>query len=92
MNTLRQPKLVHASLQTPLQKVLDLKRKHVIEFHARFFQHADANQTANQGITLEEPFRVFFVQRKELTSRSHTLALAQVAAGNKDIVQGIMCH
>ena len=69
MNTLRQSKLIHAGLQPPLQEVLDLEGKHVIELHAGFVEHTDTDKTANEGISFEETLRIFFFHGQELTVR-----------------------
>ena len=67
MDALGQAKLVDAGLQAAFQEILDLERQDVIELHARFVEHTDADETANEGIAFEEPLRVFFVEREKLT-------------------------
>jgi len=67
VDTLRQTQLVHASLQPPLQEVLNLEGQDVIELHARFVEHADADETANESITFEKAFRVFLIEGQEFT-------------------------
>ena len=62
MDTLCQTKLVNTSLQSPLQEILDLKRQHVIELHARFVEHTDTDETADEGIAFKESLGVFFVE------------------------------
>jgi len=63
MNALCQTEFVHASLQSTLQEVFDLECQHVIELHAGFVEHANTDETADEGIALEEALRVFFVER-----------------------------
>lgn len=61
-------KLVHAGLETALQEVLDLQGQDVIELHARLIEHTDTDQTANQGVTLEQTLGVLLIESEELTA------------------------
>ena len=65
--------LVDASLQATLQEVLDLERQHVIETHAGFVEHTDADEPANEGVTLEEPLRVLHIELEQLTGSTTNL-------------------
>lgn len=67
VNTFRQTALEHLGLQTPLQEILDLKGQHVIETHARFIEHTDAHETANNGVTLKETLWVLGVELEKLS-------------------------
>ena len=67
VDALGQPQLVHAGLQATLQEVLDLEGQHVIELHARLVQHADAHQTPDQGVALEQALGVLLVEGEQLT-------------------------
>lgn len=60
--------LEHLGLQPALQEILDLQRQHVIEPHAGLVQHANADETTNEGISLEEPLGIFVIELEELTS------------------------
>ena len=60
-------KLVHAGLETALQEILDLEGKDVIELHAGLVENTDANETANESVTLEETLGVLLVHGEELT-------------------------
>lgn len=60
-------KLVHAGLETALQEVLDLQGQDVIELHARLIEHTDTDQTANQGVTLEQTLGVLLIESEQLT-------------------------
>lgn len=60
-------KLVDASLKTALQEILDLEGQNVIELHAGLVEDADANETADQSVTLEKALRVLLVQGQKLT-------------------------
>ena len=67
VDTLGQTELVHTGLQPTLQEILDLERQHVIELHAGLVEHTDTDETANQGVTLEETLGVLLVEREQLT-------------------------
>lgn len=67
MDTLREIELVYTSLESSLQEILNFKSQYVIELHASFIEHADANQTTNEGIAFKETFRIFFVKGEKLT-------------------------
>lgn len=64
---LGETELVDASLEATLQEVFDLEGKDVIELHARFVEHTDTNETANEGIAFEETLGVLLVEGKKLT-------------------------
>ena len=59
--------LVDASLETALQEVLDFEGKDVIELHARLVENTDTDETANQGVTLEEALGILLVKSQERT-------------------------
>jgi hypothetical protein len=58
------------SLETTLQEILSLQGQNVIELHARLVEHTDTDQTANEGIALEEALRVLLVEGEKLTAVS----------------------
>ena len=64
---LGQAALEDLSLQATLQEVLDLQGQHVIETHAGLIEHTNADETANEGVTLEETLRVLRIELEELT-------------------------
>ena len=70
VDRLGQAELVHAGLETALQEVLDLEGKDVIELHARLIEHTDTDQTANQGVTLEQTLGVLLVESEQLTAET----------------------
>lgn len=43
MNTLGEPRFKDLGLETTLQKVLDLERKHIIETHTGLVEHTNAD-------------------------------------------------
>ena len=64
---LGEAELVHAGLETALQEVLDLEGQDVIELHAGLIEHTDADETANQGVTLEQTLGVLLIESEQLT-------------------------
>ncbi len=60
-------KFVDAGLETTLQEILDLEGQDVIELHARLIEDTDANETANESVTLEQTLWVLLVHGQELT-------------------------
>jgi len=53
-------------LKTTFQEVFDLKGEHVIETHARLVQHADPDETTDEGITWEEHVRLEHIQAQSM--------------------------
>ena len=75
VSDLEKAKPVYAALlgispqsDAPYYVGFDLEGEHVIEFHAGFVEHADSDESANEGIAFEEALGVFFVESEELTS------------------------
>lgn len=64
---LGETELVDASLEATLKEILDLQGQDVIELHAGLIKDTDANETANEGVTLEKTLWVLLVQGQELT-------------------------
>lgn len=64
---LGEAELVDAGLEAALQEVLDLEGEHVIELHAGLVEHADADETSNEGVAFEETLGVLFVEGEKLT-------------------------
>jgi hypothetical protein len=60
--------LVDAGLETALQEVLNLQGQDVIELHAGLVEHTDTDETANEGVTLEETLGVLLVKSQERTA------------------------
>jgi hypothetical protein len=54
-------------LQAAFQEIFDFERKHVIELHAGFVEHTDADETANERVTFEKALRVFFIKGEKFT-------------------------
>ena len=67
MHALREAEFKHLRLETTLKEILDLEREHVVETHAGLVEHADAHETTNEGVALEEALRVFDVELEQLT-------------------------
>lgn len=66
---LGETELVDAGLEAALQEVLDLKGQDVIELHAGLVENTDADETANQGVTLEKTLGVLLVKSEKLTAQ-----------------------
>lgn len=64
---LGEAELVDAGLEAALQEILDLEGQDVIELHAGLIKNTDANETANESVTLEKTLWVLLVQGQELT-------------------------
>src|SRR4051812_43026317 len=73
VNALGQAAPEDLSLEPSLQEILDLQCQHVVETHPLFVQYANAHESANQGVTLEQTFRVLDVQFQQLSSRTTNL-------------------
>lgn len=69
VDALGEAELVDAGLETALQEVLDLEGQHVIEPHAGLVEHADTDETANEGVAFEEALGVFLVEGEKLTAQ-----------------------
>jgi hypothetical protein len=64
---LGETELVDAGLETALQEVLNLEGQDVIELHAGLVEDTDTDETANEGVTLEEALGVLLVESKKRT-------------------------
>jgi len=62
-----QARLEDLGLQSPLQEILNLECKHVIEPHAGLIEHTNAHKTTDKGVTLEKPLGVLVIELEELT-------------------------
>ena len=83
---LGQATLEDLGLETTLQEVLDLEGQHVIETHARLVEHTDADETANEGVTLEETLGVLGVELQELTGSTTNLGEGETNAPDLTLV------
>ena len=73
-------------LETTLQEVFNLQGQHVIETHTRLVEHTDADETANQGVTLEKTLGVLVVKLEQLTGRTTDLGEDETNAPNLALV------
>ena len=67
---LGEAELVDAGLETALQEVLDLQGQDVIELHAGLVEDTDTDETANEGVTLEEALGVLLVESEKRTGHN----------------------
>ena len=86
VDRLGQAALEDLGLETALQEVLDLEGQHVIETHARLVEHTDADETADEGVTLEETLGVLGVELQELTGSTTNLGEGETNAPNLALV------
>lgn len=70
VDRLGETELVDTGLETALKEILDLQGQDVIELHAGLIEHTDTDETANQGISLEQTLGVLLVEGEQLTVRS----------------------
>ena len=83
---LGQTALEDLGLEATLQEILDLEGQHVIETHARLVEHTDADETANEGVTLEETLGVLRVELEQLTGRTTNLGQDKTDTPNLALV------
>lgn len=69
VDRLGETELVDAGLETALQEVLNLEGQDVIELHAGLVEDTDTDETANEGVTLEEALGVLLVESKKRTAK-----------------------
>ena len=73
VNGLRQTALEDLGLETTLQEVLDLQGQHVIETHAGLVEYTDADETTDEGVTLEKALGILVIELEQLTGRTTNL-------------------
>ena len=83
---LREAALEDLGLETALQEVLDLEGQHVIETHARLVEHTDADETANEGVTLEETLGILVIELEQLTGSTTNLGQDEANAPDLALV------
>ena len=75
---LGQTALEDLGLEATLQEILDLEGQHVIETHARLVEHTDADETANEGVTLEETLGILVIELEQLTGSTTNLGQGEL--------------
>ena len=73
VDRLGETRLEDLGLEATLQEVLDLEGKHIIETHAGLVEHTDADETTDEGVTLEQALRVLGIELEQLTSSTTDL-------------------
>ena len=86
VNGLGQAALEDLGLETTLQEVLDLEGQHVIETHAALIEHTDADEPADEGVTLEETLGVLGVELEQLTGSTTDLGQDETNAPDLALV------
>lgn len=67
VNALGKVRLEHLGLQPAFQEILDFQSQHVIETHAGLVEHTDADETTDEGVSLEKTLGVFVIELEQLT-------------------------
>ena len=83
---LGQAALEDLSLEATLQEVLNLQGQHVIQTHAGLVEHTDANETTDEGVTLEKTLGVLVIELKQLTGRTTDLGQDETDTPNLALV------
>ena len=86
VNGLGQAALEDLSLEATLQEVLNLQGQHVIQTHAGLVEHTDANETTDEGVTLEKTLGVLVIELEQLTGRTTDLGQDETDAPDLALV------
>ena len=86
VNGFSETALEDLGLETTLQEVFDLQGQHVIETHTRLVEHTDADETANQGVTLEKTLGVLVIELEQLTGSTTDLGQDETNAPDLALV------
>ena len=73
VNRLGKAKLEDLGLESSLQEVLDTESKDVIELHLVLGKNTDADETSDQGVTLEKTLGVLLITGQKITSSTSDL-------------------
>jgi len=73
-------------LEAALQEILNLQGQDVIQLHLVLVQDTDADQAANQCVTLEEATGVLVLQGQELTSSTTDVGKGETNAPDLALV------
>ena len=85
VDRLGKTELEHLGLETTLQEVVNLEAENVIELLLGLVQDTDADQTANEGVSLEKTLGALVLKGQELTG-----SLADLGKGERDTVDLII--
>lgn len=67
VDRLGQAELEDLGLETALEEILDLEGQDVIELHPALVEDTDPDETANEGVALEQAARVLLLESEKLT-------------------------
>jgi len=87
VDRLGKTELEHLGLETTLQEVVNLEAENVIELLLGLVQDTDADQTADERVSLEETLGALVLKGQELTG-----SLADLGKGERDTVDLIIIH
>jgi hypothetical protein len=63
--------LADTGLQATFKEIFDFESEHVIKLHTGFVEHADTDETSNEGVAFEETLGIFFIEREKLTKERY---------------------
>jgi hypothetical protein len=86
VDRLGEAELVDAGLEAALEEILNLEGQNVIELHAGLVEDTDADETTDQGVSLEEALGVLLVEGKKLTSSTTNLGQSQTDSPDLTLV------
>ena len=81
VNRLGKTELEDLGLEAALEEVVDLEAQNVIELLLGLVEHTNADETANQGVTLEQTLGALVLKGEQLTG-----GLADLGKGEGDPV------
>ena len=73
VDRLGKAKLEDLGLESSLQEVLDTESKDIIELHLVLGKNTDADETSDQGVTLEKTLGVLLITGQKITSSTSDL-------------------
>jgi hypothetical protein len=73
VNRLGKTKLEDLGLESSLQEVLNTESKNVIELHLVLGKNTNADETSNQGVTLEKTLGILLITGQKITSSTSDL-------------------
>src|SRR5437667_11313662 len=72
MNRFCKSQFEYLCLQSPFQEIFNFESKYIIQFHARFVENTDTNETTNQGISFKETTSIAFCKSSTRSRKKQT--------------------